>query len=78
MINEASKLGIAMNLVESKLANKTIEMRKNQDEKNALRLEKEYELITKEKNEIYAGNMEYINAIIDEQKIKKMEVENHD
>lgn len=78
MINEASKLGIAMDLIESKLANKIIEMRKNKDEKNALRLEKEYELIMKEKNEIYAGNMEYINAIIDEQKIKKMEVENYD
>lgn len=67
MINEASKLGIAMDLIENKIAKKMIERRTAKEEDLAI-IEEELKSLYNEKNEIYAKNYEYIDKIIEERK----------
>ena len=62
MIPEAAKISIAMNLIENQIGTCMIKRRNN---KNA-QIEKEYQRLMNEREEIYKGNYEVINKIIKE------------
>lgn len=69
MLNEAPKLGIAMDLIEYKIAEKMVERRTNENKELLPKIEKELKELLQEKKEIYAGNIERINNIIEERKL---------
>lgn len=62
MISDATKISIAMDLIESKIAKCILKKREVKDEK----IEREYQNLLLEKEEIYKGNYEVINKIINE------------
>lgn len=70
MINEACKLGIAIDLIEDKIAKKMIEKR-NCSIDVLQKIEHELEEILYERDEIYKGNYEFINKIIKEKEDEK-------
>lgn len=67
MVPDTAKISIAMELIESKIAECAIRKRKKKDEK----IEKEYKELIFAKEEIYKGNYEVINEIIKEAGDKK-------
>ena len=64
MINDASKLRIAINLIEDEIAKKSIEIRKCKDEQEKNVLEDKYNKLICIADEIHAGNNAYIDEII--------------
>lgn len=66
MIREESKLGIAMDLIEYKIAEVMVKKRECNDVQEINKLEEEFKKLNMEKKEIYAGNIKYIDKIIEE------------
>ena len=62
MVSDASKISIAMELIEQKIANCMRARRKSKDEN----IENEYRKLLSEKEQIYKGNYDVINKIINE------------
>ena len=62
MLNEASKLRIAIDIIEDKIAQKSVEMRKCEDSQE--KLKNEFTQLLEIRNEIRMGNEQYINEII--------------
>lgn len=69
MILEESKMSIAMELIENKIGNCTARKRKIKDD----RIEEEYNKLLLEREEIYKGNYNEINKIIDEARREKID-----
>lgn len=64
MINEASKLRIAIDIIEDKIAKKSIEMRKCEDLEKKEKIKNEFTQLLEISNEIHRGNSKYIDEII--------------
>lgn len=64
MINEASKLRIAIDIIEEKIAKKSIEIRKCEDQAEKEKLKNELTQLLEIGNEIHMGNAIYIDEII--------------
>lgn len=62
MISDAAKISIAMDLIESKIAKCMIKKRESKEAE----IEREYKRLLLEREEIYKGNYEVINKIINE------------
>lgn len=62
MISDASKISIAMELIEQKIANCMRTRRKSKDEN----IENEYRKLLLDRDQIYKGNYDVINKIINE------------
>lgn len=62
MISEASKISIAMELIEQKIANCMRKRREAKDEKTEI----EYKNLLSDRDQIYKGNYEVINKMINE------------
>lgn len=62
MILETTKIGIAMKIIEEKIGKCMVKRRKNKDRE----MEEEYNKLLLEREEIYKGNYDVINKIINE------------
>lgn len=62
MIPEEAKISIAIELIESKIANCMLRRRETKDEE----IEEEYKFLILDRDEIYKGNYKIIDKIINE------------
>ena len=67
MVSEASKISIAMELIEQKIADCMRRKRKSKDED----IQNEYRKLLSDRDQIYKGNYDVINKIINEVGVNK-------
>lgn len=67
MVSEASKISIAMELIEQKIADCMRRRRKSKDED----IQNEYRKLLLDRDQIYKGNYDVINKIINEVGVNK-------
>ena len=67
MVSEASKISIAMELIEQKIADCMRRKRKSKDED----IQNEYRKLLLDRDQIYKGNYDVINKIINEVGVNK-------
>ncbi len=64
MINEASKLRMATDIIESKIAQKSIEIRQCNDEQKSKVLTKQFEDLIRIQDMVQLGNDKFVDEVI--------------